>query len=132
VIDGPGWREAAAGSGRRLDQPCQCRTHRVVEIGIGEATVQLQPRNNPFNEDAGFVGDGCCGAWDFGSLRTSAVLVLDFLDLNDRLSLCSPRIALNLERRRLSPDNIQLHFHKLPDLAINCHQLSSLAPAAVH
>jgi hypothetical protein len=29
--------------------------HRVIEIGIGEATVQLQPRNNPFNEDAALL-----------------------------------------------------------------------------
>jgi len=28
-----------------LDQPCRCCTHRIVEIGIGEAAVELQPRN---------------------------------------------------------------------------------------
>ena len=55
LLDGPGRREAAAGSGRRLDQPGQCWTHRVVEIGIGEATMQLQPRNNPLNEDAALL-----------------------------------------------------------------------------
>jgi hypothetical protein len=40
-----------------LDQPCQCRTHRVVEIGIGEAALQLQlqPRNDPLNEGAALL-----------------------------------------------------------------------------
>jgi hypothetical protein len=38
-----------------LDQPCQCRTHRVVEIGIGEAALQLQPCNDPLNEDAALL-----------------------------------------------------------------------------
>jgi hypothetical protein len=33
----------------------QCCTHRVIEIGIGEATVQLQARNNPLNEDAALL-----------------------------------------------------------------------------
>jgi hypothetical protein len=55
LLDRPGQREAAAGSGRRLDQSCQCCTHRVIEIGIGEATMQLQPRNNPLNEDAALL-----------------------------------------------------------------------------
>ena len=29
--------------------------HRVVEIGIGEAAPQLQPRDNPLNEDAALL-----------------------------------------------------------------------------
>jgi hypothetical protein len=29
--------------------------HRVVEIGIGEAALQLQPRNDPLNEDAALL-----------------------------------------------------------------------------
>jgi hypothetical protein len=42
-------------SGRRLDQPGQRRAHCVVEIGIGEAALHLQPRNNPLNEDAALL-----------------------------------------------------------------------------
>ena len=33
-------------SGRRLDQPGQRYAHRVVEIGVGEAVVQLLPREH--------------------------------------------------------------------------------------
>jgi len=44
-FDGPGRREAVVRrSGHRLDQPCQRGTHHVVEIGIGEAAVQLTPQ----------------------------------------------------------------------------------------
>jgi hypothetical protein len=46
----------AAPLGRRLDQPGQCCADRVVEIGVGEAAVQLQPRNNPLNEEAALLG----------------------------------------------------------------------------
>jgi hypothetical protein len=42
-------------SGRRLDQPLQRCTHRIVEISIGEAALQFQPRNNPLNEDAALL-----------------------------------------------------------------------------
>jgi hypothetical protein len=39
LLDRPQRRETAAGSGRRLDQSCQCCTHRIVEIGIAEAAL---------------------------------------------------------------------------------------------
>jgi len=35
-------------------EPCQCCTHRIVKIGVGEAALQLQPRNNPLNETPRF------------------------------------------------------------------------------
>jgi hypothetical protein len=38
-----------------LDQPGQRCTHRVVEIGIGEAAVELQPRNDTLTEDAALL-----------------------------------------------------------------------------
>jgi hypothetical protein len=38
-----------------LDQPLQRCTHRVVDIGIGEAALELQPRNNPLKEDAALL-----------------------------------------------------------------------------
>jgi hypothetical protein len=53
AVQGDG--SGGAPSGRRLDQSCQCCTHRVIEIGIGEAVVQLQPRNNPLNEEAALL-----------------------------------------------------------------------------
>ena len=34
---------------------CGCRTHRVFEIGIGEAALQLQTRNDSLNEDAALL-----------------------------------------------------------------------------
>src|SRR5215469_13733265 len=53
-------RTMAAGSceaplRRRLDQPGQCYAHRVVDIGVGEAAVQLQPRDNPLKIDAALL-----------------------------------------------------------------------------
>ena len=42
-------------SGRRLDQPGQRCAHRVVEVGIGEAAVQLQARDNALKEDAALL-----------------------------------------------------------------------------
>jgi hypothetical protein len=55
-LDGPRRRKAASPlSGRRLDQPGQRCAYRLVEIGIGEAAVQLQPRNNPLNEEAALL-----------------------------------------------------------------------------
>ena len=38
-----------------MDQPGQRCAHRVVEIGVGEAAVQLQPRDNPLKEDAALL-----------------------------------------------------------------------------
>jgi hypothetical protein len=35
-----------------LDQPGQRYAHRVVEIGVGEAPVQLQAREDALKEDA--------------------------------------------------------------------------------
>ena len=40
-----------APSSRRLDQPGQCAAHRVVEVGVGEAVVQLQSREDALKED---------------------------------------------------------------------------------
>ena len=41
--------------GRRFDQPLRRCTHRVVDIGIGEAALEVQPRNNPLKEDAAIL-----------------------------------------------------------------------------
>ena len=38
-----------------MDQPGQCCAHRLVQIGIGEAAVQLQPRNDSLKEDAALL-----------------------------------------------------------------------------
>jgi hypothetical protein len=43
--------------------PYQCRTHHVIEIGIGEAALQLQPRNNPLNEDAALLKRQAVGCY---------------------------------------------------------------------
>jgi hypothetical protein len=50
----------AAGSGetplgRRLDQPGQRCAYRVVEIGVGEAALQLQARDNAVKEYAALL-----------------------------------------------------------------------------
>jgi len=50
--------------------PRQCCTHRVVEIGIGEAAVELQPRKNPIKEDAALLERYAgCGGPDGPKLR---------------------------------------------------------------
>jgi hypothetical protein len=41
--------------GRRLDQPGQRCVHRVVEIDVGEASVQPQTRDNTLKEDAALL-----------------------------------------------------------------------------
>jgi len=38
-----------------LDQPGQCCTHCVDEIGIAKAAVQLQAREDALKEDAAFL-----------------------------------------------------------------------------
>jgi hypothetical protein len=43
----PGRRETAVGH-----HAADCCTHRVVEIGVGEAAVRLQARDNPLKKEA--------------------------------------------------------------------------------
>jgi hypothetical protein len=38
-----------------LDQPGQRCAHCVVEIGVGEATLELQARDNALKEDAALL-----------------------------------------------------------------------------
>ena len=38
-----------------MDQTGQSCTHGVIEIGIGEAALALQPRNYPLKEDAALL-----------------------------------------------------------------------------
>ena len=38
-----------------MDQTGQRSTHGVIKIGIGEAALALQPRNDPLKEDAAFL-----------------------------------------------------------------------------
>jgi len=53
-----------------LDQPGQRCAHRVVEIRVGEAALELQPRNDPLNEDAALLKRyAVCGGPDGPKLR---------------------------------------------------------------